>query len=295
MKFDKLLANYLYEFKELSLNGIGRFELDETFQLPADSEKGIQYPTQGIIFIYDRHAGVPDELKKYLSSQISKPASLIVSDLEEYLLQIKNMLNLGKPCTIEGIGTLTKLNDGSFEFSPGTFKVEKISSIVAAIANKETDFEITKPPTKTYKKSLLVAGAFIIIFGLILGAGWSIYKYWKGDQSAITDTATQLEVKDTLPQTTAIQSQAIINSEPAKQDTVRYKMFFLASKYKEKANYLFKQWSKTDKVNMDSAIMNDTLRYRLFIYKKVLPADTGKIKKQLEIYFKHAVFLEISK
>jgi hypothetical protein len=75
-------------------------------------------------------------------------------------------------------------------------------------------------------------------------------------------------------------------------DTVRYKMYFLASKYKEKADKLFEYWSKLEKINRDELIVNDTMRYRLFFYKKAVPKDTAILKDKLAIYFKHAIDIE---
>lgn len=121
MKFDVQLAAYLYENKTLRLEGIGTFTLDSKVSVPHEQEKEIYYPIEGLSFTYNPKSNTDEEVITYLVKKLHKIQPLIRSDLESYLSNIKQFINLGKPYTIEGIGTLSKNNQGTYEFTPGNF------------------------------------------------------------------------------------------------------------------------------------------------------------------------------
>jgi hypothetical protein len=290
MNFDKYFASYLYEHQVISLPNIGEFHLDKPIDFLREDEKINFYPQAGIHFTYKRSAMIQTEFVQYIRSFFpAKPVSLVESDVKDYTLQIVDWLNIGKPYTIEGIGTLTKLQTGQIEFSFGVSKIENISSIVASIAHKESSFEgLVVEPTKknsiNFKRLALIL-ATVVIIGLVI---WGVSFYV--NQSKQNDL---VEKKDTIiapVNTTEIIAKPITPIT----DTIRYKIYFLASKYKEKTDKLFAYWSKLEKVNRDELLVNDTMRYRLFIYKKTVPKDTAELKKKLAVYFKHAITVELA-
>ncbi|MCU0320964.1 MAG: hypothetical protein MUE72_01035 [Chitinophagaceae bacterium] len=298
MNFDKHLATYLYEHQFISLPGIGEFRLDNPIRFGNEEEKKNFFPSEGIHFTYNRKATTQPEFVQYIRSFIAKPVSLIESDVEDYALQIVDWLNIGKPYTIEGIGTLTKLQTGQIEFSLGVSKIENISSIIASIAHKESSFEglvvETNQKSNINIKRLALILATVLIIGLVI---WGVSFYVNQSKQNVVE-----EQKDTLI-TTPVNATEIIakpnvdtGAKPTTliTDTVRYKMYFLASKYKEKTDKLFAYWSKLEKVNRDELLVNDTMRYRLFIYKKAVPKDTAIVKKKLAVYFKHAITIELA-
>ncbi len=298
MNFDKHLATYLYEHQFVSLPHIGEFRLDKPISFLNEEEKRNFFPAEGIHFSYNRKAVVQAEFVQYIRSFIAKPVSLIESDVEDYALQIVDWLNIGKPYTIEGIGTLTKLQTGQIEFSVGVSKIENISSIIASIAHKESSFEglvveSAKKNNINFKRLGLILIAVAVI-GLVI---WGVSFYL--NQSKQNDL---VEKKDTIiapVNITEIIAKPNVDTvaKPITPitDTVRYKMYFLASKYKEKTDKLFAYWSKLEKVNRDELLVNDTMRYRLFIYKKAVPKDTAELKKKLAVYFKHAITIELAR
>ena len=121
MKFDVQLASYLYENKLLTLEGIGTFTLDSKVSVPREQEKEIYYPIEGLSFVYNPKSASDEEVILYLVDKLHKIQPLIRSDLESYLSNVRQFINIGKPYTIEGIGTLSKNNQGIIEFTPGSF------------------------------------------------------------------------------------------------------------------------------------------------------------------------------
>ncbi|MBX2932332.1 MAG: hypothetical protein KF781_10340 [Chitinophagaceae bacterium] len=290
MKFDNHIVTYLYQQKVLSLAGMGEFTLDSSFKMQEDIDDNYFFPKEVINFQYNKKATTSTEFLEYLKQHFTKPITLIASDVEEYLLQVENFLNIGKSFTITGIGTLQKQQDGTIELFAGKTKVENIAAIVEALSKRETQFDIlhNKPPTNDRQKIIKIVMAIFILLLIAVGT-WLIIHFTK-------DTTEQNKTeKDTTETTQNIQIQN--TPEPAtatnsNNDTVRYKMFFLASKYKEKADNLFALRSRFDTINRDSVVINDTLRYRLFIYRKALPKDTAAVKKKLAAYFNHAITIE---
>ena len=120
MKFDVQLASYLYENKTLRLEGIGTFTLDSKVSVPHEQEKEIFYPIEGLSFTYNPKSTSEEEVIFYLVKKLHKIEPLIRSDLESYLSNIRQFLNLGKPYTIEGVGTLNKTTRAHLSSHPAT-------------------------------------------------------------------------------------------------------------------------------------------------------------------------------
>lgn len=296
MNFDKYFATYLYEHQFISLPNIGEFALDKSINFTNEEEKKNFFPLEGLSFSYNRKATIQPEFVQYIRSFITKPISLIESDIQDYTLQIINWLNLGKPFTIEGIGTLTKLQNGQIEFSVGVSKIENISSIISSIAHKESNFEglIVEQSYKkklTSNKNLIFTIIIFTLFGLLVWViSYFVNQSKNNDaQLVIIDTTVVHETPQTnVPIITDTTGTTVLPI----MDTVRYKIYFLSSKYKEKADKQFAYWSKFEKVNRDEVFVKDTMRYRLYIYKKAIPRDTTDVKISLSKYFKHAITIE---
>lgn len=295
MNFDKYFATYLYEHQFISLPNIGEFTLDTAINFANEEEKKNFFPLEGLQFSYNKKATIQPEFVQYIRSFITKPISLIESDIQDYTLQIINWLNLGKPYTIEGIGTLTKLQNGKIEFSVGVSKVENISSIISSIANKESNFEeliidnSNRINAIKTKKTLLV---FLFLFFFLL-VFWIINYYIGSSKQKIAQTNSSGNIiNDTVKKavTKVIDTNTIAVFKVS--DTIRYKMYFLSSKYKEKADKQFAYWSKLEKINREEQLINDTIHYRLFIYKRAVPKDTTYLKISLSKYFNHAITIE---
>ncbi len=119
LKVDNLLAQYLYQYKKLSLTGIGIFTLDDAAVLSDDNAK-TKAPIEGISFVSKLISQFDDSLIEFNKLQSGKMKALAQADLDSYVMLAHQFLNIGKPFYLEGIGTLQKNRDGSFNFHPGT-------------------------------------------------------------------------------------------------------------------------------------------------------------------------------
>ena len=81
MKFDDLLAQYLYEKKSLQLQGIGTFQLDGAVVLPQPQDKEIYYPIEGLHFTFSPKDQTNEDLITFLVKKLGKIQPLVRSDL----------------------------------------------------------------------------------------------------------------------------------------------------------------------------------------------------------------------
>jgi hypothetical protein len=125
LKFDTLLAQYLYQHKKLNLPGIGTFEADASVGIPDENEKQ-KASLEGITYRSVRILQPDDDLIDFIKAHTGKMKPLALSDLEDYLALGKQFLNIGKPFFIEGIGTLKLTKDGKYEFAPGAYVTTKL-------------------------------------------------------------------------------------------------------------------------------------------------------------------------
>jgi len=314
VKFDHDLAAYLYEYKSLKLEGIGTFTLDEKVRVPNEQEKDVYYPIEGLSFAYNPKSITDEDVIFFLVKKLRKIEPLIRSDLEYYLSNIKALLNLGNPYTIEGIGTLNRNNQGILEFTPGNFLPAKED-----LNPKRENAAHNYPVSSKFSAGKVLAIILIVIASIaaVSGIKWAIGFLAKQSASneeprpqghvdtipkeAViivhkTDTIPSLNDTETLHSDTppvlssAETSKEIVNAV----DSVLYKMVFEVTKSKERAH------SRTAQLNdlhsytqYDSIPINDSVAYfRLFLMMKVAPADTTRVKDSLQIWFGKKVFME---
>ena len=116
----------MYQFRKLDLPGIGSFTLDAGVVIPQESDRVGQVHATGISF---KNANIPladDALVTFIKDHTGKMKSLAAADLDFYLTTGRQLLNIGKPFYLEGIGTLIKNKEGLLEFAPGDYLVARL-------------------------------------------------------------------------------------------------------------------------------------------------------------------------
>lgn len=323
MKFDDHLAAYLYQYKSLELEGIGIFTLDGKVRVPNEHEKEVVYPIEGLSFTYNPKSRTEENIISFLVKKLHKIEPLIRSDIEYYLSNIRVLLNIGKPYSIEGIGTLNKNNQGIYEFTPGNFLPAK-----ETVNPKRKNTSHNYPPKSTFS-----AGRFFVIILIIIsalaaigGIGWGILNFTakqltsnEGSQAASNESYETAPQIDTILQekiTIAQERNPIIQEQdtatpntitapvslplaPARDsikpvDSMGYKMIFEITKSKERAHSRTAQLhSLHSYTQYDSIPINDSVAYyRLFLIMKVAPADTTRVKDSLKTILGSRIFMQ---
>lgn len=298
MKFDHHLASYLYKNKNLKLEGIGTFTLDGKVSVPNEQEKEVYYPIDGLSFVYNPKIETDELQIKYLVEKLGKIQPLVRSDLESYLSNIKQFINLGKPYTIEGIGTLSKNNKGVFEFTPGNFLPVKEE------LNPKRENEEHNYPVRTTSSTGRIFVVFLVVVALLAvlgGIGWgvsSIISSYQKEQNAEEeliqlDSASQVSA-DTV-QSTTTQDTTAVQSTPITGvvgDSGVFKMAFEVYRFKDRAFARAVQLQKFGTpVKVDTIVVRDSLRYRLYLPVNIKLTDTTKVKDSLSTLFGTRVFI----
>ncbi len=127
-----------------------------------------------------RNAVIPvadDNLVNFIKEHTGKMKSLTEADLDFYLTTGRQLLNIGKPFYLDGIGTLIKNKEGLLEFSPGDYMVaraEEPGQERRAAGIDEQARERDAHGNSTKQGLLLVL--IIIGLGVIGWAGYYLYK-----------------------------------------------------------------------------------------------------------------------
>ena len=281
VKIEQVLVQQLYSNKKITLQGIGSFTLDSSVSLPVDSEKGMVIPENAISFHYDPKAGEDEALIDAIVLHTKKIKPLASADLDSFLMLGRQFLNIGKPFTVEGLGTLDKAQTGELVFIPGQFITPRIE---APKALKENENEEKSGLFPDYDSEVNSGGrrTFWIIFAIILlgAAAWAAYYFFykKTDQEVINETQPIHTNSDSL----AIKKDTVTTHAPA-NDGYTFKVVFKVTKDKEDAlKTLSKYKEYGHKVIMYS---NDSITYKVAEPFTLPLSDTSHIRDSLNKYY----------
>jgi nucleoid DNA-binding protein len=203
VKIEQALVYYLLKTKQLTLQGIGTFHLDASVPDYVDSDKPVFIPENSITFDYDPKVTEDEGLVDFIVEHTNKIKPLAASDLDSFLSLARQFLNIGKPLTLQNIGTLEKLNSGILAFKPGQLIAQKIEP--NKIKDEETEGEQQEENLfNDYQKArksrtgaqLLVLFIIIIILGAI---GWAVWHFAfdkKNEPESLTSTEQIVPIKD---------------------------------------------------------------------------------------------------
>ncbi|MEN9547489.1 MAG: hypothetical protein RIR12_80 [Bacteroidota bacterium] len=112
----KQLYQYLIQYKNLSVPGIGTFLLERHSAVAHFAERVIQPPTVGVAF--SAAAGpISTEFYKNLAAIIGCSEREAVIRFNDFCFAFKNNLNAGDRIDWAGVGIITKEGDGNLSFS----------------------------------------------------------------------------------------------------------------------------------------------------------------------------------
>ncbi len=196
MKLAPLLAEFLYTHRKLDLPGIGSFLLDENVHPDLEQIKaGKETINEGISFQANPGIREAPELIEFISAATGKIKALAAADLDSNLESARQFLNIGKPFLFDGIGSLSKLQNGQYDFKPGAPAIEKANPRARAEQTEQESHHAAAegfknifyaPKVKTnYRKIVFV---FLLLAGVGL-AIWGGYKMYKNSTSGSKELA----------------------------------------------------------------------------------------------------------
>lgn len=309
MKIPLLLTRYLYQNKKLSLPGIGRFSLDPAAILPGEHDREPESAALGIEFKNEEVKSPDDDLIEYIRVNTGKMKSLAIADLYSYITLGMELVNIGKPFYLEGIGTLTKNKSGLFDFLPGSYsnfahepevypKQSKTEGKRTPV--RDPEFE-SRGQSNPMRKSLVIAS---IVIGLAI-IGWGGYKLSKKGEplqqensSALAPKDSEASPADSLRASTRPIADSNLATKPAvlqpvtkkKADSVQYKFVILETYDKARALKRYNQLlSYNLKINL---FTRDSSFFKVFFRFPARNRDTARIKDSLNTVYGHSIIIE---
>lgn len=291
MKVEQLIVQHLYNSKHVTLQGIGTIHLDPSVSIPQEGDKNATVPENAFSFEYNLKAGEDEALIDFIVQQTRKIRPLASSDLESFSILGKQFLNIGKPLTIEGIGTILKSQAGVYEFSPGHFASPKLDDVPKQLKEKteETISFENEAPKKNNSRGFLLFVFFVLIASLTaLGLYYFIFK----NKNSKTTTEqpeqpVQVPVQDSIiPSDTAILKPAdssLISAPAVLKDTTSFKLVIKQYRTEAAAN---KGLSKFTTMGYTLELIKvDSTKYQLAIPFNRPLSDTTRVKDSLRIIF----------
>jgi nucleoid DNA-binding protein len=247
VKIEQALVLYLLKHKQISLQGIGTFKIDGFLPEGTDTDKPFIIPPDAISFVYDAKTGEDNELIDFIVQNTKKIKPLASADLDSFLTLGRQFLNIGKPFTIQNLGTLEKLKNGDLEFKPGPLiqRVEvpklKIEDEGAEQHEENLFNDYKREPSRDNRKIVLIV-FIIVVLGLGAWAAW-YFGLKKNDAGQVTtndaivpiaDTTTTHKKNDTSTTPQKL-TDSLTSIQKNSSDTFTFKVVVRETKNKEVA------------------------------------------------------------
>ncbi len=289
-KYADFFLQYLDQHKELTLQKIGTlFRKGSAYYDEATHE--IQEGE--VAFSMDKKAMTSPGFIDFIAEHTGKNKTLVTSDLESYLEQGRQFINIGDTFFLPGIGSITKNNTGTYVFTAEAPVAQKVRQKEKLNQERETGGYYAEQSKKNTNKGLVMFFAFMIIVLLIGGMGWGVYKLYFEKKPA---NFSQNEPQPT--DTIATQSQQVIKDTiknvPPLTDTSLYKFIFEKTTSRERAvTRTAKLHEYGNDAKYDSIQEQGLKTYRLYLlYKTKNFADTIRVKDSLFRYFQKPISIE---
>ena len=308
MKIDNLLGPYLYQYKMLSLPGIGQFTMDDKAVIGDE-----KLPIQGVSFNQKTGPQLQDSLILYIKEHTGKMKPLAEADLHSFITTAYQYLNIGKPYYFEGIGTLQKNKDGGYHFTAGTVapKTEDAPVRFTETSRKSTynpEGAGTANGNASSGKWLVVVG-ILATLGLIAWGGYYLYSKntSEGEASSPATSEALTPIKDSQANMVAIDSSgklpdslrsklatdSAMASKVAKDSAATpagsYKFVFETTSKKARA---LKRYDQLKDVTVLKTYNNkvaietpDSTQFKLYTIVSCTPADTAHVKELLNAWY----------
>ena len=284
MKLPALLSQYLREQKTLSLPGIGIFRL--TGALPSEEETSILHSSQ-VQFESKKIKEADDKLISFIKQETGKIKPLAIADLESFIATGMELLNMGKPFQLEGIGSIQKKRDGQFEFIGGEAILTKHEAAHGEHEKKVSVFEDNKyEPKSNPLQKILALGLFLGGIAVVVLGGYYFYNNSNSSNSKEEENLSQAPIQQPAVDSTAskIDSTLLVKKDP----TFRYVLENTDNKKRA-----FKRYNQLKSLAIDVKMETlDSINFKLYFVIPSTATDTIRIKDSLHNYYGKKVLVE---
>lgn len=284
------ISDFLRQNGFISLEKIGELSLPEN---PQTNEEGELLSEA--VFVYDKKAETTPDFVHYLAGILQKPLLLVQSDLEYFLDQSRQLMNIGsKPLEIDGIGFIHAENNGTYSFSttaPDGFKETAFHKKYDE-AHQSGSPMLSSVNYASKRKGGRNLGRWILLILLIGIIAFGFY-YVKSKPDFFTDNQ--------------VKNDSIKNEKIAERKDISAPIVKITSSKVDGYKFIIQTFDNLQGINKrvtqlknygnivstDSIRVNGKTIYRLYVTdEKATPADTLHIKDSLRAYFGHTITIE---
>jgi len=298
LKLAPLLAQFLYIHKSMDLPGLGTFLLDPSIIIEAENSKQNKPGNlEGVSFESNPSIKDAPELIQFISSQTGKIKALAAADLDSYLVQAQQFLNIGKPFLFEGIGSLVKLKPGEFAFTsgltmPASMKDYSAREISSTSSTEESfgDYKsvlYSRIKKTTWKRPV----AFLLTIaglGLAIWGGYSVYKR-TADKKTTTSAKKENNILPVTDTARMIKDSTIQSQQPIVVPVGNYKFVLEISNAQRAFSRLSRLKTFQWKAQMET---KDSVSYKIFMLLPATAADTSRMLDSLSRLNGKRVYIE---
>jgi hypothetical protein len=284
LKLPALLSQYLREQKTLSLPGIGIFHL--TGSLPSEEETSTLHASI-VRFESKKIKEADDKLISFIKQETGKIKPLAIADLESFIATGMELLNMGKPFQLEGIGSIQKKKDGQFEFIGGEAIPSKHEGAHAGHEKKASVFEDNKyEPKSNPLQKILAFGLFLGGIAVVVLGGYYFYNKSNSISSSEEDNLSQAPIQQPAVDTSSsrIDSTLLVKKDP---------IFRYVLENTDNKKRALKRYSQLKSLAIDVKMETpDSINFKLYFVIPSTAADTIRIKDSLHNYYGKKVIVE---
>lgn len=127
MTFEQILLLYIYQHKKISINLFGTIELEQQIPDPEILKKDKNLPVEGLKFTFDPHVVTDKAFIAFYAEEKGRILPLSASDIDMQLHMARQIVNIGNPYEIPGVGKIVKQNNGHLTMVPGYYIIPPAS------------------------------------------------------------------------------------------------------------------------------------------------------------------------
>jgi hypothetical protein len=300
--FEQLLVKYVYQHKKVSLQGFGTVVLNAAIPDFDLIHKNKHLPVEGISFQHDPKAVTDEKFIEFFSQHRGKIKPLALSDIESHLQLAKQLMNIGKPYEVEGLGMFAMDKNGQVVFTPGNYTVPLSDTQGQQSRLKERtevqekiESETSSSALSNSTKRLLLTIALILV--LIVGGWWAWSKFFATPQdpnaaTVIADSIAAADSSALLLTDTSSQAVPATVAPPTTDPNapVKWKAFFRTFDNKDVALERL-NFYKTAR-NPPLLETTDSVNFRMYVIVESAIADTARKLDSLKRFYARPVTLE---
>jgi hypothetical protein len=284
LKLPSLLSQYLREQKTLSLPGIGVFNLTGPIATADDSF------TSNIQFQSKKIKEPDDKLINFIKQETGKMKPLAIADLETFIATGMELLAMGKPFQLEGIGSIQKKKDGDFEFVAGETITVKHEPAHSEHEKKVSVFEDSKyEPKSNPLQKILAVGLVLAGLGVVLFGGYYLYNRSNNVSSHEEEHLSAAAVQPAPIDTVVAKKADTVVATVKQPETYKYVLETKNSKNSAVKRYKQLRGLPTD-IKMETT---DSVNFTLYFVLPSTARDTSRIKDSLNNFYGKKIRIEL--